>query len=468
MKLAILGGGGVRMPAFVRAVLASRPGTFDQICLFEPDSERRETTCRLASAIAVALGHPDVVTVTPDAAEAFTGADYVFSAVRVGGDRGRVIDEQVALRRGIVGQETTGPGGCAMALRTIPIVLSYCDLLSRCSPGAVLINFTNPAGLITQAISAQGKVRAVGVCDTPGGTVQRLADFLHADRGDISAGYAGLNHLGWVCSLRAGGEERMPELLARFDELQRFDHRFAAFDAAVVRRVGAIPTEYVYYFYDGKRYLDEVARAGSSRGQDVEQLNIELLAGLAKAFDDGVDAAWSAYETLLGVRRDTYMQTDMRGDSGQGEARARRAAQRGPGLAAAPPGGYEGLALQVIDGLSGHGERELIVNTRNGAGLGGTTSLDFLEPDDIVEVPALVTPDGVSPRPVPGLPRSGQALVAQVKEYERGVVEAAMSGDAGLACVALAQHPLVPGITAARELIAEYREAHGKHLAYLR
>jgi 6-phospho-beta-glucosidase len=471
VKLAILGGGGVRMPAFVRAVLASRPGTFGEICLFEPDSERRETICRLASAIAVALGYPDVVTVTPDAAEAFTAADYVFSAVRVGGDRGRVIDEQVALRRGIVGQETTGPGGCAMALRTIPVVLSYCDLLSRCSPGAVLINFTNPAGLITQAISAQGKVRAVGVCDTPGGTVQRLADFLHADRGGISAAYGGLNHLGWVCSLRAGGEERMPELLARFDELQRFDHRFAAFDAAVVRRVGAIPTEYVYYFYDGRRYLDEVARAGASRGQDVLHLNTELLAAVAKAFgSDGVDAAWSAYETLLGVRRDTYMQTDMRGDSGQGEARARRAAQPAPGLAAAPLGGYEGLALQVIDGLSGRGPRELIVNTRNSAYLGGTTplSLDFLDPDDIVEVPALVTADGVSPRPVPGLPRSVRALVAQVKEYERGVVEAAMTGDAGLAGVALSQHPLVPGITAARELIAEYRAGHGRHLAYLR
>jgi 6-phospho-beta-glucosidase len=462
VKLAILGGGGVRMPGFVRAVLATRPETFGEICLFEPDPERRDTICRLAASIAAALGHPDTVTVTPDAAEAFTGADYVFSAVRVGGDRGRVIDEQVALRRGIVGQETTGPGGCAMALRTIPVVLSYCDLLSRCSPGATLINFTNPAGVITQAISAQGKVRAVGVCDTPGGTIARLADFLHAERGAVSASYGGLNHLGWVCSLRAGGEERIGELLARFEELQRFDHRFAAFDAAMVRRVGAIPTEYVYYFYDGRRYVDEVARAGASRGQDVQRLNAELLAGLAKAFDDGADAAWSAYEMLLGVRRDTYMRTDMRGDSGQGEARARRSAQGAAGLAAARVGGYEGLALQVIDGLSGGGPAELIVNTRNDA------SLSFLDADDIVEVPALVAADGVSPLPVPGLPRSGQALVAQVKEYERGVVEAAINGDAGLACVALAQHPLVPGITAARELIAEYRAAHGEHLAYLR
>jgi 6-phospho-beta-glucosidase len=461
VKLAILGGGGVRMPAFVRAVLASRPGLFDEICLFEPDAGRRETICRLASGIAAALGHPDVVTVTADAAEAFTGAGYVFSAVRVGGDRGRVIDEQVALSRGMVGQETTGPGGCAMALRTIPVVLSYCDLLSRCSPDAVLINFTNPAGLITQAISAQGKVRAVGVCDTPGGTVARLAEFLDTPRSGLSASYGGLNHLGWVCSVRAGGEERMDELLARFEELQRFDHRFAAFDPAMVRRVGAIPTEYVYYFYDGRRYVDEVARAGASRGQDVLRLNTELLAALAKAFEDGVDAAWSAYEMLLGVRRDTYMRTDTEGDSGQGAARARRAARGPAALAAAQVGGYEGLALQVIDGLSGGGQREVIVNTRNDASLG------FLDPGDIVEVPAVVTADGVSPLPVRGLPRSGQALVEQVKEYERGVVEAAISGDAGLAAVALAVHPLVPGITAARELISEYREAHGEHLAYL-
>src|ERR1022692_1378574 len=469
MKLAILGGGGVRMPAFVRAVLASRPGTFDEICLFEPDSVRRDTICRLAAELAVVLGHPDVVRVTADPADAFTGADYVFSAIRVGGDRGRVIDEEVALQRGIVGQETTGPGGCAMALRTIPVVLSYCELLSRCSPDAVLINFTNPAGLITQAISAQGKVRVVGVCDTPGGTVERLAAFLAAaggvpgGDGGVSGSYAGLNHLRRVLSLQAGGQERIGELLARFEDLQRFDHRFAAFDPALVRRVGAIPTEYVYYFYDGARYLDGVARAGVSRGQDVLRLNDELLGRLAGAFaDGGVHAAWSAYETLMGVRRDTYMRTDVQGDNGQGEARARRAAAGPAGIGAAQVGGYEGLALRVIDGLAGRGAREVIVNVRNGATLG------FLDADDVVEVPARVDAAGLSPLPAPALPRSARALVEQVKDYERGIVEAAMTGDAGLAAVALSGHPLVPGITAARELIGEYREQHGRHLAYLR
>ena len=463
MKLTILGGGGVRMPGFVRAVLASRPGAFDEICLFEPDRVRRETTGRLAAELAVVLGHPDVVRISPDAAEAFTGADYVFSAIRVGGDQGRVIDEEVALRRGIVGQETTGAGGCAMALRTIPVVLSYCELLSRCAPDAVLINFTNPAGLITQAISAQGKVRAVGVCDTPGGTVEHLAAFLGTGGFGLSGSYAGLNHLGWVCSLLTGGQQRIAELLTRFEELQRFDHRFAAFDPALVRRVGAIPTEYVYYFYDAARYLDGVAHAGVSRGRDVLRLNSELLARLASAFDDGgVDAAWAVYDLLLGVRRDTYMRTDMQGESGQGQARARREAAGTAGIGAARIGGYEGLALRIIDGLAGRGACEVIVNIRNG------TSLGFLDADDVVEVPARVDADGLSPLPAPSLPRSARALVEQVKDYERGIVEAAMTGDAGLAAVALSGHPLVPGITAARELIGEYRALHGQHLAYLR
>jgi alpha-galactosidase/6-phospho-beta-glucosidase family protein len=463
MKLTVFGGGGVRTPAFVRAVLAGRPGAFDEICLFEPDATRRATTARLAAEVAVALGQPGVVTLTADAAEAVTGADYVFSAIRVGGDEGRVIDEQVALRRGIVGQETTGAGGCAMALRTIPVVLSYCDLLSECSPGAVLINFTNPAGLITQAISAHGKVRAVGVCDTPSGTVADLARFAGVDAGRVRARYGGLNHLGWITSFEVDGEELIGDLLARFGDLQRSGHEFAAFDADEVRRVGAIPTEYVYYYYDPRRYVDGVARAGSSRGQDVQGLNDELLTAIGEAFaDDDVNAAWSAYVNLTGVRHDTYMKTDTQGASGQAEARASRSAAGMVPIGASELGGYEGLALRVIDGLAGRGASDVIVNMRNGG------ALDFLDAGDIVEVPARVDTEGLTQLEAADLPRSARALVLAVKDYERGIVEAAMSGNATMAAVALAQHPLVPGITAARELINEYIDLHGEHLAYLR
>jgi 6-phospho-beta-glucosidase len=464
VKLTVLGGGGMRMPAFVRAVLVGGAHHFDQICLLEPSEVRRDTIGRLAVELAGALGRPGSVTVTPDATEALTGADFVFSAIRVGGDQGRVIDEQVALRRGLVGQETTGPGGCAMALRTIPVVLSYCDLLSRVSPGATLINFTNPAGLITQAIAQQGAVRAVGVCDTPGGTAEHLASFLGVDPATTVFGYSGLNHLGWITSAVAGGTERIGELIGRFEELQAFDHRFSAFDPALIRRVGALPTEYVYFYYDPQRYVRGVVSAGSSRGEDIEKLNTELLAGVAKGFaDGGVEAAWSAYAELLAVRRDTYMRTDMHGDSGQAAARARQEAIAQPAIGAARIGGYEGLALRVIDGLTGKQPGRVIVNVQND----GRISIPALAATDIVEVPAQVTEAGLVPEPVPELPGPARALVEQVKEYERATVQAAMTGDAGLAAVALALHPLVPGSTVARELLADYREQHGESLAYL-
>ena len=469
MKLAVLGGGGVRMPAFVRAMLtggAAVPGgdLFEEITLWEPDPFRRETTGRLAVELAGELGRPGAVTLAADAEEAFTGASFVFSAVRVGGDQGRVIDEQVALRRGLVGQETTGPGGAMMALRTIPVVLSYCETLQRCSPGAVLINFTNPAGVITQALTLHGGVPVVGVCDTPGGALERLADFLGAAPGETSWHYSGLNHLGWVTSFKVAGEERMGELLARYEELQRFDHRFAPFDAAMVREVGAVPTEYVFYYYDAHRYVDGVARAGSSRGQDVLRLNEELFSGVARAFDKGgVKEAWSAYSEVLGVRRDTYMRTDTEGDNRQAEARAARA-EKGPELLEeAKIGGYEGVALRVIAGLTSRQPARVIVNTANAG-----SAVGFLEADDVVEVPAYVHGGGIQPLASGGLPRSARALVTQMKEYERALVEAAVTGDAGLAERALALNPLVPGITAARELLAEYRDLHGEHLAYLR
>jgi len=353
-----------------------------------------------------------------------------------------------------------------MALRTIPVVMSYCELLSRLSPGAVLINFTNPAGLITQAISAQGRVTAIGVCDTPAGVIADIASFVDSAGLAVTdgwqAGYAGLNHLGWVCSFVADGQELIPGLLARFEEMQRFDHAFGAFDADLVRHVAAIPTEYLYYYYDAARYLDSVSRAGSTRGEDVLALNQELLTGIGRAFTGGdVQAAWSAYAELLGVRHDTYMRTDTEGDSGQDAARAARSAHVAPAIGEAKLGGYEGLALRVIDGLAGRQPGQLIVNIPNDG------CLNFLEPDDIVEVAATVDQSGVHTVPAPALPKSAQALVLAVKDYERGIVSAALTGDADLAAVALAEHPLVPGITAARALLADYIESHGEHLAYL-
>lgn len=458
MKLTVLGGGGARIPALVRAIVGDRPTTFDRIELFEPSPERRASLGRLSVELAAALGHPGTVRVTADVAEALSGADYVFSAIRVGGDAGRVIDEHVALERGVVGHETTGPGGCAMALRTIPVVLGYCDIIARVAPGATVVNFTNPSGIITQAISAHGATRAVGVCDTPAQTVTRITDFLGVGAQQVTASYAGLNHLGWISSVVVDGQERIDELVGNYEALQKFSHRFP-FGADFVRRLGCIPTEYLYYFYDSGAYVKRVTAAGTTRGEEVSRFNDELLRAVELAFaTGGVHDAWAVYSRLLGARR----ASNMRLDFGDERADVRPAAPDGP-LDAGPRkvGGYEGVALRVIDALSGAAPARVIVNTSNGP------ALDFLGPDDVVEVPALIDRQGVAPLANTGLSRASRGLVLQMKEYELAVVEAATTGSAELAALALALHPLVPGVTAAREMMAVYRERHRPFLDYL-
>src|SRR5262249_58410295 len=197
-----------------------------------------------------------------------------------------------------------------------PVILSYCETLARCAPGAVLINFTNPAGLITQAISLHATARAVGVCDTPSSVPARLGEFLGADWNSVAFCYAGLNHLGWISSFTVAGREHVGALLERYEELQRFDHSFAACDAGFVRRLGAIPTEYDYYYYEPRRYVEAVAHAGASRGADVLRLNSGLLTDVARAFSAGdVHDAWHAYVTQMGIRRASYMRTDIAGES---------------------------------------------------------------------------------------------------------------------------------------------------------
>ncbi|HEV2374724.1 MAG TPA: hypothetical protein VGS19_21500 [Streptosporangiaceae bacterium] len=456
MKLAILGGGGVRIPAFIRGVLGGPiAGAFDEIALFEPNQVRRETMGQLSAWVAQCLGRPEAVTVTDDLEAALDAADFVFSAIRVGGDQARVIDEEVALRRGLVGQETTGSGGCAMALRTIPVLLSYCKVIARCAPRAVLINFTNPAGLITQAVSLHSNVAVVGVCDTPAQTVASLAAFLGAQQAGIGYSYSGLNHCGWVTSLTIEGEEQVGQLLDRYEELARTDHTFGGFDPVSVRRTGAIPTEYVYYYDDPQRYVDAVARAGTSRGQDVALFNEKLLTAVAKALSDGSPYdAWLAYSDIMGMRSATYMRTDTGAEPLVSQPSADDAEDH-------RPIGYEGVALAVIDGLTGRHPGQVVINTRNGSALG------FLDPDDTVEVPALVHGGGVAPLATAPLPQSARGLITCIKAYEREVVSAAVSGDASLAAHALALHPLVPGVTVAREMLNEYRERHGRHLAYL-
>ncbi len=461
MKLAILGGGGMRMPLFLRHVLLNDPTLFQEVRLLEPSAQRRRTVGALCEGIARRMDRASDVVVTDDPYLALDGVDFVFSAVRVGGDGGRVIDEQVALGHGLVGQETTGAGGAAMALRTIPVLLEYCAMIREVAPRATVLNFTNPAGIVTEALTRHGGVSVLGICDTPSELVAGLARHLGAPRSSVSACYGGLNHLGWVTALRLGGEDRLEDVIRDYEQLQELGGHFGVFEPGTIRRIGAIPSEYVAYYFYPDRYKQRVAEAGTSRGKQVALLNDQILTALSKHLAAGdFDASWRHYEWTMRRRSASYMALES-GERSLDDSGADCSSEGARGEEGDTLGGYEAVALQVIAALSGGRESVTTLNVANGG------ALSFLDADSVVEVPCRLSAGGIERLVGAELPRHARALVMQVKEYELALVRAAVEGSLEGAEWALALNPLVSGVTAARSLLAGYRREHGDTLAYL-
>jgi 6-phospho-beta-glucosidase len=198
-KLTILGGGGVRTPLVIYGLAQAREVLgIRELCLFDLDMGRAETIARLGREIVRQAGGGFEITVSTDVSQAAEGAGMVLNSVRVGGIAGRARDERIAIEHGFAGQETTGAGGAAMALRTLPVTLGHARVVERVAPGAWFVNFTNPAGLMTQALTQNTKLQVIGICDTPSELFHRIGDALGIPAHELDVDYAGLNHLGWV------------------------------------------------------------------------------------------------------------------------------------------------------------------------------------------------------------------------------------------------------------------------------
>ena len=235
MKLTILGGGGFRTPYVWQALIRdSGSPRVTEVALYDIDGSRLQTMTHILKRLAVDF--PDAPTLTTYTAlePALEGADFVFAAMRVGGLEGRCCDERVALNRNVLGQETTGPGGLAYAFRTIPTMLDVAHAMQRVAPRAYLLNFTNPAGIITEALQGVLGDRALGICDTPSGLGRRVAGLLGHDHTRVEMDYVGLNHLGWMRRVLVDGVDVLPNLLA--DEAKLGDHRL---EAAPLRAIAA-------------------------------------------------------------------------------------------------------------------------------------------------------------------------------------------------------------------------------------
>src|ERR1700704_964042 len=214
-KVCIIGGGGVRTPLLVHGLLQSQEILkINELVLFDVSHERAEVMAALGRQIASNLGVDIRLTTTTSLEQAVEASSFVLSSVRVGGMAARARDERIAIEEGLAGQETTGPGGVAMALRTLPVALAHARVVERLAPQAWFINFTNPAGLITQALSQHTRLKVVGICDTPAELLHRIAHVLAIPPAELRCDYAGLNHLGWVRRVLKGDEDFTARLLS--------------------------------------------------------------------------------------------------------------------------------------------------------------------------------------------------------------------------------------------------------------
>ena len=446
-RLTILGGGGFRVPLVYRALLDDHAeGRVTHVTLYDLDAGRLDAIGRVLSEQAADVPDAPEISVTTDLDSALRGADFVFGAVRVRGLEGRAADERIALDAGVLGQETVGAGGVSYGLRTIPVMTEVARRIAELAPDAWVINFTNPAGMVTEAMSARLGDRVIGICDSPVGLGRRVAGALGVDPAEARLDYAGLNHLGWLRGLHVGGRDQLPRLFADEAALTSFEEG-RLFGADWLRTLGAIPNEYLHYYYFNRETVASARGAAKTRGAFLLDQQRGFYERLATTRDESAFAAWDS--TRL-EREVTYMAENREAvDAGERDSCDLQS------------GGYEQVALSLMRAIARDERTTLILNVRNRGTLG------MLDAEAIVEVPCHVDANGPRPLAVDPLPGHAAGLVSTVKAVERDVIAAAAAGSRALAVRALAMHPLVDSVNVARKLLDDYQNTI-PDLAYLR
>ena len=436
MRVTIIGAGGFRTPLTYRALLAARERLgVSEVVLHDSDPARMATVEAVLAGIDAEAGAALPRRVAVDLDEAVRGAGFVLCAIRVGGLEGRIVDEAVPLAHGVLGQETVGPGGLAFALRTLGPMRGIAEAVARHAPDAWLVNFTNPAGMITEALMPVLGERIVGICDSPDHLVREVAAAIGAPPAELAVDYAGLNHLGWVVGARRAGRDLLPGVLADDERVARLPAA-GLFGVHRLRELGAVPNEYLVYFEHADRAVAGFRRDGATRGQALAEAQDAFYAA---APAPGREAA-RAWRRAVHARNRSYMR----------EARTSETEEPLEDEDEQPAGGYEAAALAVMEALAGAETRVLILNVRNGG------ALPFLDRDAVVEVPAAVGTGGVRPLAAGQLPPAARDLVVRVKEVERLTIRAASEGSRALALEAIAHHPLVPSAAVAERILADY------------
>ncbi|WP_416483442.1 6-phospho-beta-glucosidase [Streptomyces sp. CL12] len=420
MKLTVVGGGSTYTPELVDGFARLRDTLpVEELVLVDPDAERLELVGGLARRIFARQGHGGRIVTTADLDAGIDGADAVLLQLRVGGQAARRQDETWPLECGCVGQETTGAGGLAKALRTVPVVLDIAERVRRSNPRAWIIDFTNPVGIVTRALLHAGH-RAIGLCNVAIGLQRKFADRLGVSPQDVHLAHVGLNHLTWETAVRLGGPEGenvLPKLLAEHGDAIADDLRLPR---ALLDRLGVVPSYYLRYFYAHDEVVREL-RTKPSRAEEVARMERELLEMYG-------DPALDEKPALLAKRGGAY---------------------------------YSEAAVDLAAALlRGQGSPYQVVNTLNKG------TLPFLADDAVIEVQAAVGPAGPAPLPVPEVDPLYAGLIANVTAYEELALEAALRGGRDRVFRALLAHPLIGQYEYAETLTDRLIAHNREHLAW--
>jgi 6-phospho-beta-glucosidase len=420
MKVAVLGGGSTYTPELVDGLLA-RAAAFGlrEIALMDIDAARLACVGAFCRRMAARAGGGVAVTLTAQAAAAIDGADFVVTQIRVGGQEARRRDERLGLRHGLIGQETTGVGGFAKALRTIPVILGYAEEVARRAPGAWLINFTNPSGLVTEAILTHTGARAIGLCNIPLGFRIEIAQAVGVAPAEVELDYVGLNHLAWIRRVRVRGADVTAQVLAAGRRGGPANFEALDYPGWWVDALGMIPNDYLRYFYLTPEMLAQQQAKPRTRAEEVMAIERELLAFYADPAHD----------------------------------------EKPPALAKRGGAFYSRAACELMAALRSPTPEVQIVDVCNGG------AVPDLPAGAVVEVPCRVDRDGAHPLPVGPLPPEIRGLMAHVKAYEELAVRAGAAHDRRAALLALVAHPLVPSITVAHAVLDDLVAENGLALA---
>lgn len=462
MKLTFIGAGGARTPLVLQSILNFQDRLpLSQVSFMDTDAERLDLI-RLACKPRLLHQPKFKIEWTTDAKKAIQGSDYIVTTYRPGLMESRVVDEQVPLKYGVLGQETTGPGGFAMAMRTIPATLEYVHLIQELAPDAWILNFTNPSGMVTETITrVAGFERAVGICDDPSSLVQGIADFLGVQVEQLLPEYYGLNHLGWLRAVYLDGKDKIPSILQTIRD-QNIQIPYLPFGIDLLEMLGVIPNEYCYFYYYPRQSVENLLKSGVSRAQQLLPFNRELYAALKRIRDEDADPSKidSIYSNYLNQRHETYMTLETGHRPDQHVVDERKALSETQQINQSA-GGYSAVALNIIEALTQH-PSVLILNVPNRGAIQGMAY------DDVVEVTCHISNGVIRPLAIGTIPEDALGLMKMVKAYERLTIQAAVEGSYPLALKALTLHPLVPSYETAKAILDDYIELHGEHLARLR